>query len=312
MNSDKNSQADAKAALGRAVESGEAIAFVGSGPSQVCCYPSWRELLDRLCSACGVDRLRQEAPPREYLTRADECLRSDSCAFHSTVQNLFAERPHDSIVYTDLLRAPFKAWITTNFDIVLARHAVRQRRELYAYPELPPSAIWERPVFYLHGIASAKYGHDPRRIVLTKSQFDQAYARDSGRASTLLAAMAPYHSLIFIGCRLGEPQIDCLFRKVHGAGMDFADKGRSKMPEHYALLEKEFRDEPDGTQKRDGVTENLQDRQFANRGISVVRYDPEDDYHSGLIPLFEKWSRLPTREVSDPFGPADLPGGHTP
>jgi len=150
--------------LRNVIFSGEAVAFVGSGISMGC-YPSWRKTVDILCLRCGIDTPTKDLSPEEFLNKAEECKKLNEQEYFNILRELFGQAASFTrLTYNYLFRLPFKAYVTTNFDPLLAEHRSSDSK-VFCYPILNFEEIGKntKPVFYIHGTVS-NYAHNPREI----------------------------------------------------------------------------------------------------------------------------------------------------
>jgi len=125
------------APLREVILGGRCTAFIGSGLSAFQ-YPSWSELVSRLCQACGVGPIVKDASSEEeLLDAAEEAKASDSVAYHETLWDIFGGViPSIPMPYMILLSLPFDCYLTHNFDRLLSMGAVLAPKKC----KLPPQA----------------------------------------------------------------------------------------------------------------------------------------------------------------------------
>ncbi len=220
---------------------GSFIVWVGSGLSIGAGYPDWLETIDRLCSACGVQHLTSEEKSTEYLIdKAEECKRANIEAFQKTLADLFGKNiVQTRSAFQFLMRLPFKGYVTTNFDPLLCQAAALcGYNNIYSYPNLNFGALYkvERPVFHVHGLA--RQGNEPKgdKLVLARSDFDEAYG-DIVRS--FLDQMLSFHSILFMGCSLDDPYIKETFQRMHRIHKKIQETNSGVgLPKKYILLPK--------------------------------------------------------------------------
>jgi len=117
--------------------------------------------------------------------------------------------------YSWLMRAPFKAYVTTNFDPLLSEAgATFGYNRLFRYPLLETREIdrGRKPIFYLHGHARPTGEPSGKDLVLAKSEFDSAY---QGVLEIFVPALLLSYPIVFIGCGISEPEIVAQMTRVH-------------------------------------------------------------------------------------------------
>jgi hypothetical protein len=83
-------------------------------------------------------------------------------------------------------------------------------------------------------------------------------------------------------------------------------------PAHYALRPTIYRTreptDPDGRggRDRDVQAEESEARAFAERGVTVIRYEALDDRHAGLIDLLDECLALPAAPILSGFEPENV------
>lgn len=209
--------------LWRTIETGECVAWVGSGLSIGAGYPSWPIALDTLCDDCGVERLPGGFPSSDdwahaALIKAQECKQANPVGYGLTLGRLYGTTDDRTRRAYDLIaKLPFKAYLTTNFDPLMADAAARNgKAEFHAYPDLKLGAVYEKPgqVFYIHGMAVDENGHPAGdNLVFSEREFDLAYSSES-LLPGLLCQVITYHPLVFFACALSEFEIRQVFMRV--------------------------------------------------------------------------------------------------
>lgn len=194
------------------------VCWVGSGLSNLF-YKDWPGAVDCLCRNCSVPPWPdsgRKASPDQLIDKAEECKRADCGSYEATLASLFGDHMVPTRqAFSWLIKAPFKAYVTTNFDPLLSEAAaVFGYEDVFSYPLLPPTnlALKKKPLFYVHGHARRNGVPTGRDLVLARSEFDEAYA---GTARTFFEALLLEYPIVFIGCRLLEPEVNEQLRRVH-------------------------------------------------------------------------------------------------
>jgi len=114
------------------------------------------------------------------------------------------------------MRAPFKAYVTMNFDPLLSEAASAAGfASVHSYPALFPPDIerCKKPLFYMHGHASPEGTPRGDNLVFCRSEFEQAYG-DIGAVRNFVVNLLMNYPIVFIGCNLSEPEIHQQFQRV--------------------------------------------------------------------------------------------------
>ncbi len=303
---------DEKEALFQAIRGGSCVAFVGSGPSRSA-YPRWPDLVDRLCGACGVEPLTAEG--REdadiLLGKAEECREANEAAYCDVLTAAFGTEVYDiPRIYSQLAKLQFRSYVTTNFDPMLrtALDSIPEKCDgVYVYPDLPVQKIGRGRLFHIHGLMAPGAVLNVDRIVLAKADFERAYSHEYSMVRSFLAQLFTYNSCCFIGIGLREPELRRLFlacaavrRKLQYDWPDLTP------PRHYALLPMLYRRAGGPPGVRDLDAEAIEARTFDELGVNVVRYQPLDDRHLGLIQLLDECLELLTVPIRSGFEPENI------
>ena len=277
------------------IENGDCIAWVGAGLSKIARYPGWAEAVRELCRACGVSSLSSsdEADPDRLIDKAQECKEANQQAYEDTLGRLFGgEVVETRQAFSLLMLLPFKGYVTTNFDPLLVEAGISHGyTNLCVYPALYSLHLerLKRPIFHIHGLA--RNGGRPRgdRLVLARSDFEEAYG-DEGVVSVFLAGLLLNYDILFIGCGLTEPAITEVFRRVHGINTVIQRQYPQASPRRRCAvlpmrmlapsMERRLsgkRQKPDPMcEERDAGREHDENQRFREFGVEVIRKDPWD------------------------------------
>lgn len=279
------------------------VAWVGSGLSGVAAYPEWPLTIRRLCAATGVPPLADdcEPSPEELMNKADECKRCNRRVYHAELGNLFGHRPVVTREgYQDLAQMRFSGYVTTNFDPLLLCACERQADELdlQCFPDLNVSALrgTSKAVCYIHGLAWRNGRPDGSNLVLSATEFARAY----GKRTTLesfLRQLFRFYPILFLGCTLREPALEKLFECVQKMRLGSDSSGQeSRLPDRFILRPFFYEPPREGAveQKRDYDAERDEDQRMKDLGITMLRYDPIDDEHSGIEEILASVRKLET------------------
>lgn len=293
------------APLSEVILGGRCAAFIGSGLS-ASEYPSWPELVSRLCQACGVGPIVNNASSEaELLEAAEQAKARDSVAYHGTLWGIFGGViPHIPLPYMILLSLPFDCYLTHNFDRLLSMGAVLAARKCkvppQAYPALDRKDLGGRSIHHLHGIVTEDQAPVDGQIVLARSDFDDAYAANSNLMNFLVSTLES-EPLVFVGCRLREPVMSQVFkickdhqlrRKKLIAVMGGAASGP---PPRFILLKKPQLPDPLGKYDADRSEEQMVADEEYYRGMDIqpVWYGGGGPDHSDLQLALQRLADLP-------------------
>lgn len=291
--------------LVRLIKDGHLIVFVGSGLSSINeLYPSWWKLVNKLCNACNVQseaEINDQTSPKDLQKLAGQARNSDENAYAQTLEQEFAKTVTDMPrSYQLLIRAPFKSFVTINFDPLLAIESHQFFKDknflIHAFPQFDYKALNQGGIFYLHGYIPQDGPVDMSKIVLTEDDFNTAYNNEKGNLCLIWQILLRYHPILFIGCRLGEPELDIIFSISNSARSALSQHDDIKPKPRFILLEKEAYKyseiSPDEQLRRNKEKEEEENKKYREMDIVVVRYDSKDKAHSGLIKILEEWTQI--------------------
>lgn len=265
-------------ALLATVSGNNCIAWIGSGLSRPV-FDDWPQAVARLCDACGVPPFGpavSKPDADQLMDKAEECKKANGGEYAATLARIYG-RPGvlTRQAYPILMRAPFKAYVTTNLDPLLSEAAsVAGFERVYRYPTLLPPEIerCKKPLFYMHGHASPGGVPSGDNLVFCRSEFDQAYG-EAGVVRHFVVNLLMNYPIVFFGCNLSEPEIHQQFQRVHQMLSQMETAGAPPPPPRFSLAGTIV---SATTGKRDDGAEEAQVQRFNELGISVMRYDPID------------------------------------
>lgn len=279
---------------------GQCIAFVGSGASAGV-YDPWDQLINKLCIACGCpDRVSSDDPPERYLEAAENARRSNTQQYHAYLNGAFGQPVSTThVLYGALMALPFRGYLTTNFDRLLATEGTRARPPLKpkAWPNLDRLDLSHRATHYLHGIIE-EGSNGATNIVLSKSEFANAYA-DNGNLMNFLLQTLDNDPICFIGCQLREPAMQRVFEicRRHQAdrlALRRPDQTGGAPPKRYIFLPEPLIVGPVDKHPELAHTAKKEAENYYNRiDINVVWYKRSGDDHSALTRAFERLAQIP-------------------
>jgi hypothetical protein len=277
-------------------ESDDCVAWIGSGLSIDCGYPSWEAAIRELCDACIEGKA--DIPPSlvadDWLEWAEQCKRANREQYVKTLGRLFGDSPYTiRATYSHLVTYPFRFLITTNFDPCLET-ACGHNNPVITYPQLPLLGAAHHTSVYLHGKARWSAKVDASNLVLAKSEFAKAYSPNRSFLPGALQQLMIGHRVLFIGCRLQERLLRETFKRIKRIQESCAISPKRRM----ILL-------PDVQDERQSDEENAY---MVSLGIEILRYpldDIEDKRPSAnphrLLDVILERVGLMRRRGADPF-----------
>jgi hypothetical protein len=296
-----------------------ALALVGAGMSVRAGFPSWNELMTRLGTRLEREteaRTRapdqkprggnEEALPpdfRDDFTWQGEVLRTrleqiNSGAYGDELNKTFALNGREPDECSRLLaRVPFRHFLTTNYEQVMAVAMKHPERELTVIDWTREEEALkmmhllldehEHPcLVHLHGRVEHLDG-----IVLTDRDYARHYLRSDSTMRKLFALFA-LNRFVFFGFSLTDPDLMALLRQVAG-GLAY-----ERRPRHFVILAA-----PPGY-PRDDVRERLINK-FGVRPI--FHENPNKDF-AQLTPLVAELARRCALAEDEPLRVARAPG----
>jgi len=277
--------------------SDECIAWIGSGLSIDCGYPSWEKAIKELCNACieGKADIQPSLVADDLLEWAEQCKRANPREYIRTLGRLFGESPHViRTTYSHIVAYPFRFLLTTNFDPCLET-VCGPNNPVIAYPDMNLFVAARHASVYLHGKARWSAKENATDLVLAKSEFAKAYSPKRSLLPGALQQLMVGHRILFIGCRLQERILKETFQRIKRIQERLS---RTPMKRKLILLP-----EPQDKKQSDEEEEYM-----ASLGIEVLRYPLDDvnDHGQSASPhrlLDDIWERvwLKLREQPDPF-----------
>jgi hypothetical protein len=261
------------------------VAWIGSGLSAGA-YKSWAEIVCELCTACAVSPLdtKEEPPASVLVDKAEECKKKEPAIYDGVLEREYG-RPvsGDRLAYGLLKKLPFAAYVTTNYDPLLAFGM--RAGTVYAWPWLPAKYLAIRgSVFYLHGMARDGTKPKVRDLVLARSDFDRAYG--TRMLPSFLVQLLTDNDVLFLGCTLREPELQAILyemKKVYAQLRESVPTWRE--PELYALRNQiyESTDTMPFIRARSETGERLETELLNNLGVAVIRYPTVDEHRQDEI-----------------------------
>lgn len=277
--------------------SDDCIAWIGSGLSIDCGYPSWEVAIKQLCDACieGKADIRPSMVADDWLEWAEQCKRANQEEYIRTLGRLFGDPPYViRATYSHIIAYPFRFLVTTNFDPCLET-ACGPGNSVIAYPEMNLLVAARHTSVYLHGKARWSAKVNAANLVLAKSEFAKAYSTKRSLLPGALQQLMVGYRILFIGCRLQESILKETFQRVKRIQEHFSG---TPLKEKMILL-------PDPPDKKQSDEE---EEYMASLGIEILRYPLDDvnDHQQSTSPhrllddILERVG-LMRRRQPDPF-----------
>jgi hypothetical protein len=277
--------------------SDDCIAWIGSGLSIDCGYPSWETAIKQLCDACieGKADIQPSLVADDLLVWAEQCKKANRKVYIRTLGHMFGDPVHlIRATYCHIIAYPFRFLVTTNFDPCLET-ACGPTNPVIAYPDVSLLEASRHSSVYLHGKARWNAKVNAADLVLAKSDFAKAYSHNKSLLPGALEQLIVGNRILFIGCRLQERILKDTFQRIRRIQERLS---RTPVKRKMILL-------PDTVDREQSDEE---EEYMTSLGIEILRYPltDDDDFHPStnrhrlLDDIWERvWLRL--REQSDPF-----------
>jgi len=209
------------------------VAFLGAGIS-IPPAKDWTDTVREIGRRCGVTIGAGKLLPEVI----DDCMDRNEAACDAACRQLFPQFAAASRqALSLLLRLPFKAVLTVNFDPWLHQQSQQDRyKRIHVYPDLPLTSGLLNGIYYLHGyFNSGDSTASVRNLVFGERSFRQAYT--GSLLPGFLLNVFTYESVLFVGvdpterhlARLLEHSVVVRRSVVTGRGL------ASHPVKHYAL-----------------------------------------------------------------------------
>lgn len=283
------------------LKKGNCILWLGSGLS-LCAYPTWVQTIQKLCKQCKVSPLNEneEKSTKALMGKADECKNKNLDQYQQTLANSYGKTVGNTReAYHTIMKLPFRGYITTNYDPLLSSVAGHENNniKLYPYPDLPVWELKSNPpsVFYIHGIARIDNMPTGKYLVLSTSEFNEAYEKE-GIVSSFLVQLFTYYSVLFVGCQLTEPGIQKSLGQMKATHEKILTTKKREIPQKIILKGKEkskssLRNTEDSIVKDDGES-------LSYTGIDVLFYTLEDAKHREIEAIFNRVCDIQERPIT--------------
>jgi hypothetical protein len=264
------------------------VAVVGAGPSSPYIAPV-RTLIAELSKACGV----QKKDGEDLWVFCENAHKVNAGEYFRIIRESFGDTPYwDSRVYKYLVSAPFRSFVTLNYDCQLPS-AFGEKFEpdhddkFRVYPPRPGDSYFSaievasenQLLMAVHGFANPKDPDWEQRVILRLDDYNRHYTGINPPLfewwQTLLASVP----CIFIGTSLQEPGLARVFKNSPTRTLEAMEANN-----HIHLLPCTGQGTPP-------------QYPTPGRSFSIVRqlyYDQIDKRYSGLIQVLEAFSPFRT------------------
>lgn len=258
------------------IRDGQCYAWIGSGLSIPAGYKDWPNAVDVICNNCSISpiSIQDSKDPNKLIDKAEECKQTQQTIYYDTLAELYGyRRANTREAYSYLMELPFKGYITTNYDPLLAKAAERVGNiKIQSYPRLQVITSDEKQVYYIHGFALRNEIPTGEDLVLSRSEFNKAYDYNTSILPSFLHQILAYSPIIFIGCSLTEPSILKSFEQVRNIHLNIKNVELFTIPQRYILLE----------------DNDFEDEILSTFDIKIKRYCKIDEEYVGIEYIFEK------------------------
>jgi len=226
------------------------FAFIGAGSSKKLGYPLWDKLIEILENEASKKTSAEDLniykcyKLNNYIDNYwyAEMLRNffDEEEFKNIIFNIYRPKKENNNFkpfHQNIIRIPFRHYLTTNYDKVLESASIglsktlesfcwkdiRKLRNFFQFIN-DPTQQDNRYIFHIHGIYD-----DIKSIILTEKDYMSFYSRDDLAQKILWSVISSFR-MCFIGFSMKDLDLLSIFRKTR---WDFG--GGS--PRHFAIIE---------------------------------------------------------------------------
>ncbi len=261
--------------LTETIHGGNCVAIIGAGVSAGD-YPLWNELISILRESCEVRP--EELQSNDPLDVA-EAAKGKGKDYYDLLDEKFGRKDNPQTLYRYhmLARIKFASYITLNFDpLLLDTLNLHRNVKVSEYPVLKNQYHGERELFYLHGRLGPDRPAAKTKIVLTRTEFEEAYDPFKGRLHAFLQSTFLDYNVCFIGCNPEEENMRHLLKECEKCCENLHGLQDGNRPKRFLLWD--GNSEPPET-----LTKYC--------GIEVVRYPNIDTKFSGLDQILKCWAK---------------------
>lgn len=245
---------------------GAVVPFVGAGISASAGFSSWKEHLRHQGKTAHIAAERIEellaAGAYETVLEEIEAVRGRE-VFINEIRDEFSRNPTIPDVVWRISELFTDTVITTNYDRLLEQSfetgeagRVQVINGLNALEQPNPKKI---TVIKLHGDI-----REPKRCILSKNQYDEAYGNGSLNLHKAIPKLLAYHyknsSLLFLGCSLSNDRTVQVFKKIRE---DMGEEEETK--QHFSIEQ--------APETLDGIAQR--NAELAKLGITPIWFEKE-------------------------------------
>lgn len=268
----------------RDVLEGRCVAFIGAGIS-IPPGRDWDGLVKEIADRCKIAFDGRTSLP----SIIDQCIESDESTCNEACRELLPRHVATSRTAMNyLLKLPFRAILTTNFDPWLQQQSWSMRYKRYhIYPDLPIHNGLKDGLYYIHGFFdSINRDANIRSLVFGEQSFREAY--EKSLLPGFLLNVFTYETILFIGINPTEKYLSRLLR----ASIDIRKKistnfrQANTLPKRYILwpVSGEASLEESEIEKRT-ISETL------SLDVTPIIYDKKMSDYRGLEEFLFNWTQ---------------------
>ncbi len=291
----------------------EYIVVVGAGPSTPYIAPVG-ELIKTLTNACGVE----EEEGEELWVLCDKAHKQNPPEYYRVIRESFGDTPYwDSRIYKYLISAPFKNFITLNYDRQLPEAFAEKYKDDHderfsVYPPKPGDTFFsaleftsmKHQLMAVHGFSNPKDPSWEKRVILRLEDYNAHYTGANPRLYEWWQTVLASTPCIFVGTSLREPGLSRVFKHSSEALINAI-----KSQGHIHLL----------PCRPTGTPPVYREPGESFPGVKQLFFDPQDRRYSGLIQVIEAFSSyrritpnprtksVPALSATEPLDLPDVP-----
>jgi len=274
---------------------GDCVAFVGAGMS-IPPGKDWRDTVEKIASRCQVSIDQNKSLPQII----DKCIEENEESCNQVCRELFPKhvvRSRTAIGH--LLRLPFKAILTVNFDPWLHQQSRQQQYErCHIYPDLPLKESLTGGIYYIHGyFDSDNKNSSIRSLVFGNASFHKAYSVSI--LPSFLIHVFTYETVLFVGIDPTEENLNKILKKSISIQKQISETGNRQgdMPKKFVLWARS-----DDMSKEELIRDDIRISEIRSLAIKPVLYAKRANDYRGLEELLLSWvEKGDIRNRSAPF-----------
>ena len=281
------------------LNSGEAVAILGSGISADAGIPTWSDLFNSVADALDCEKhntqMARRAATKGKFPEAFELLaeQTDKSDIHSRIVVLIEQVSTPGRLHAELADWPFRFHVTTNYD-----HLIEDASSGRLVPvgncgsELHKVAGgWRDFVWHLHG--GCKLSSDISHLVVAKSDYDDFYPNSN--MVDKLKAIATAHRCVYVGFSFADEDFTYVLRAVGR----IAHAGRPG----FAFI---------GYEDMSAEAKQHQDRLRSEYNVEVIPYLKRGTNHEAIHRVLESYTPFVLRQSISPNRAGQAPPTYDP